>query len=822
MKNIFRKSRRSGGRSQTPMSFKEKISVEKLSLGLLLIVTALLYMVGLSRSGYANEFYSAAAQAGSTNWWSFLWGASDAGNSITVDKPPAAVWIMALSVRIFGLSSWSILLPQAIMGVLTVWLLYACIRRSYGHWAGIFAGSALALTPIACLMFRFNNPDALLMLLLVACVYCVLRAIGTDNEADAVNADTGGIDIRKKNNKRTRWMAAAGVCMGFAFLTKQLQAFLILPAIGAAFLIASPTGWKRKVLDTLAAFGALIVSSGWWVLLTVLVPADKRPYIGGSQTNSFLELTFSYNGLGRITGSMQGAVIPGGGRASQIASGTAAAAIGAGPSSQASDIASGAAAMAQGMSSSMNKISSGKAGMWGQTGITRLFDGVWGTQWSWLFIAALAGIVIGLIYTGKESRTSLRRANVIVWGGWLLVTGLIFSFMGGTIHQYYTVALAPATAALAAIAVCELWNHRKKRSAQVTALSIFILTIIWSIVLFLRSSWMHGLIILVVVFTAAALAAGIGAVILSKRRSQNNSNSEDGPEINSNPEYRSEDHSNPEVSSQENFKAGDRSDNKAAICEKTALLAACIAVLILPAACSLYTASTGYHSSIVTAGPSVSGDSTMGGPGGKGMNGGPGRDGGFGMNGGPGRDGGSGMNGDSGMNSGNGMTGMPDGNGMQGGGPDGNSLNPGQDTTDSGQADGKNGNFGRNMNGGHMGGLLGGTNVSDEMTAALKEDSDSYRWVAAAVGSQTAASYQLASECPVMPIGGFNGSDPSPTLEQFKEWVSEGLIHYFIAGGDHGGTQIGGSNASQDITSWVEENFTAETIGNVTVYDLTS
>jgi len=418
--------------------------VQLFSLAALLVATALLYLVGLSVSGYANEFYSAAAQAGSTNWWSFLWGSSDAGNSITVDKPPAAIWPMALAVRVFGLSSWSILVPQAIMGVLAVWLLYATVRRQFGHLAGLLAGAALATTPVACLMFRFNNPDALLVLLLIACVHCVLRALEFEPTA-------GG------NRCRTAWMALAGVACGVAFLTKQLQAFLILPGLAVAFLVASPTTVRRRLLDSAAAVGALVASAGWWVLLTVLVPASMRPYIGGSQTNSFLELTFGYNGLGRITGSMEGAVVAGG-------SGTGS-----------------------------TTISTGHAGMWGQTGITRLFDGVWGTQWSWLAPAALAGIVVALVCLARAPRTSVRRAQVVAWGGWLVVTGAVFSFMGGTIHQYYTVALAPATAALAAICVYYLLKCKDLAWARATSIALTLALGAWSVVLLRRSDWIWAL-----------------------------------------------------------------------------------------------------------------------------------------------------------------------------------------------------------------------------------------------------------------------------------------------------------------------------------------
>jgi len=143
----------------------------------LLAATAVLYLWGLGASGWANSFYSAAAQAGTKSWKAFFFGASDAAASITVDKPPASLWIMALSARIFGLSSWSILVPQALEGVAAVGFLYATVRRWFTPAAGLLAGAVLALTPISALMFRFNNPDALLVLLLTAGAYAMVRAL---------------------------------------------------------------------------------------------------------------------------------------------------------------------------------------------------------------------------------------------------------------------------------------------------------------------------------------------------------------------------------------------------------------------------------------------------------------------------------------------------------------------------------------------------------------------------------------------------------------------------------------------------------------------
>ena len=725
------------------------------SLAALLVATALLYLVGLSISGYANEFYSAAAQAGSTNWWSFLWGSSDAGNSITVDKPPAAIWPMALAVRVFGLSSWSILVPQAIMGVLAVWLLYATIRRQFGHRTGLLAGAALAATPVACLMFRFNNPDALLVLLLIACVHCVLRALEFEPTA-------GG------NRCRTAWMALAGVACGVAFLTKQLQAFLILPGLAVAFLVASPTTVRRRLLDSAAAVGALVASAGWWVLLTVLVPASMRPYIGGSQTNSFLELTFGYNGLGRITGSMEGAVVAGG-------SGTGS-----------------------------TTISTGHAGMWGQTGITRLFDGVWGTQWSWLAPAALAGIVVALVCLARAPRTSVRRAQVVAWGGWLVVTGAVFSFMGGTIHQYYTVALAPATAALAAICVYYLLKCKDLAWARATSIALTLALGAWSVVLLRRSDWIWALrpLALGLAVASAALQAYLWHRAARPARAATAEPTAD--EKDATPAAAAS-------AAPQHLAGGRPADPRL---QTAAVALALAAAAVGPVSYSLYTAATAHTGSIVTAGPSVSGDSSMGGgPGG--------RQGGMGTMGG-----GAGTNAPLGN-----MPSAPSGGSGNGGGM----QPPAANGTGSGNANGIGGGMGNgsapnaeglSSNGGGkggMGGLLGGSSgsVSSKLVKMLQKNSDSYRWVAATTGSQNAASYQLATECSVMPIGGFNGSDPAPTLAQFKKWVKQGLIHYYIAGGQTGGTQIGGSSASSEIASWVQQNFESTTVDGVTVYDLT-
>jgi 4-amino-4-deoxy-L-arabinose transferase-like glycosyltransferase len=369
-----------------------------LPLAALLIVTAVLLLAGLSRSGWANDYYAAAVQAGTQSWKALLFGSADAGNVVTVDKPPAALWIMGLSARIFGLSSWSLLVPQALEGVAAVAILYATVRRWFGPAAGLLAGAIFALTPVAVLMFRFDNPDALLVLLMVTGAYGVTRA--TENGSG-------------------RWLALAGTAIGFAFLTKLLQAFLVVPGFALVYLVAAPVTLRRRLLHLAGAGLAIIVSAGWYVALVALWPQSSRPYIGGSQGNSLLELTIGYNGLGRILGH-EGHGGPGGPR---------------------------------GAGAPHFPSRGGHSPFGGAAGLTRLFGGQFATQISWLLPAALIALGAGLWLTHRSPRTDRTRAALILWGTWLLVSGLTFSYMKGIIHEYYTVALAPAVAVLLAVAV---------------------------------------------------------------------------------------------------------------------------------------------------------------------------------------------------------------------------------------------------------------------------------------------------------------------------------------------------------------------------------
>src|SRR5437660_691669 len=230
----------------------------RVALSAVLALTAILYLWGLDRSGYANGYYAAAVQAGTQSWKAFFFGALDAGSFITVDKPPASLWLMALSGRIFGFSSWSMLLPEALLGVASVALVADVVRRTAGVVAGLVAAVVMALTPVAVLMFPFNNPDSLLTFLMVAAAWMLVRSLRTG---------------------RTRWLLLAAAAIGLAFLTKYMQAYVVLPALVLTYLLLGPRTWLRRIGELLAAAGVLVVSSGWWVAIVTLVPASQRPFI---------------------------------------------------------------------------------------------------------------------------------------------------------------------------------------------------------------------------------------------------------------------------------------------------------------------------------------------------------------------------------------------------------------------------------------------------------------------------------------------------------------------------------------------------------------
>ena len=358
----------------------------------LLAGSALLFCWRLDVSGLANPYYSAAAQAGATSWKAFFFGSLDAGNAITIDKPPLGMWPIDLSVRAFGLSSWSVLLPQAIEGVCSVGVLYTCVRRTTRvAWPAFLAGAVFALTPVSVLVFRYNNPDAMLTLLLLCATYTTLRSVESRHPA--------------------AWMTAAGLLVGLAFLTKMLAAFLVLPALWLAYLVAAPSRPLTRARHLLWSGLAVVAGAGWWMAIVELWPRDKRPYVGGSTDNSVLGLALGYNGVSRLTGSSS--PFPGGG--------------------------------------------------FGATNMARIVRTDVGGEIGWYLPAACVLLAVTVLVRAGRTRRSPETAALLLWGGWLVTSGTTFALMEGIFHSYYTVEMAPAVCALIAIGTWRCWAFQHRR-----------------------------------------------------------------------------------------------------------------------------------------------------------------------------------------------------------------------------------------------------------------------------------------------------------------------------------------------------------------------
>ena len=635
------RGRRGAGTAKRGRRDIRRSTWEWAALAALLAITAALYLWGLSASGWANSYYSAAVQAGTKSWTAFFFGSLDAANFISVDKSPAFLWPMEITARVFGLSSWSILVPQALEGVATVGLLYATVRRWFGAPAALLAGAIVALTPVAALIFRYNNPDALLVLLLTASAYALTRALERGSG---------------------RWLTLAFALIGFGFLAKMLQTLLVVPPFALVYLTAGPPALARRIRQLLVAGLAMVVAAGWWVAAVQLTPASDRPYIGGSQTNSLWNLIFGYNGFGRLTGNEVGSVGGGG---------------------------------------------QGGSG-WGPTGLTRLFNSSFGGQISWLLPAAGILLCAGLALTWRDGRTDRTRTALTLWGGWLVVTAAAFSLGQGIIHPYYTVALAPAVAAVVSIGAVALWRHRSRAAWYVLA-GAFLATLVWSDHLLARTPTWQPWLRTVLVFGGVAVAAALLVWPFIARRPS-----------------------------------------------RIVVSAAVALALLAPGAFTVATAATAHRGAIPSAGPSTGGAGARGSP--------------------PG--------------------------GPRGGGPGGGGA----------------------ANGGPAGGLLDGTTVSSQLRSYLTSHRSSATWLAATVDANDAASYQLATGAPILAVGGFNGTDPAPTLAQFTRDVAAHRIDFYLvpkgSGAGPGGPGQATSTAADQISAWVAAHFHASVVSGVTIYAL--
>jgi 4-amino-4-deoxy-L-arabinose transferase-like glycosyltransferase len=354
-------------------------------LAALLVLAAVLNLWALSVNGWANEYYAGAVRSMASSWHAFLYGSLDSSGVMTVDKPPLALWVQALSVRIFGWHSLSVLVPQALMGVASVGLVYDLTRRRFGRAGGFVAGAVLALTPIAVAISRHNNPDGLLVLCVVGAVWAVVRGL---------------------EDGRVRWLVLAGACVGLGFETKMGAALMVVPALAVAWVWAAPA---NRVRGLLAGGATMVAVGGAWPLLVALTPASARPWISGTSDNSILSLILGYNGLGRLDGQAGGPAGIGGGGGGG----------GAG----------------------------GNIFFGGSSGPLRLLNDALGGQAGWLLgFALVAGL--GLVAATRLRRADPATGWLLAVGGSALTAAVAFSAAQGIFHPYYVSELAPFTAAL--------------------------------------------------------------------------------------------------------------------------------------------------------------------------------------------------------------------------------------------------------------------------------------------------------------------------------------------------------------------------------------
>jgi 4-amino-4-deoxy-L-arabinose transferase-like glycosyltransferase len=371
-------------------------SWEKPALLLILTLSTILNFWNLGINGWANYFYAAAVQAGTKDLTSAFFGSSDWGNSITVDKPPLSLWVMELSAKVFGFNPVSILAPQALMGVASTLLIYVIMRRNFSTVSALLAAALYCTTPIVVLMSRYNNPDPLMLLLMLMAVYLMQRAIAAGQAQYII------------------WSAAA---LGLGFMTKQLQALLVLPSLAIAYICWLQATWTQKLKHAVAASGVLALTGGIWMTVVDLIPPHQRPYVGGSPKNSVLELTFAYNGIDRVI--------------------------------QKHD------------DSAINLVPQQFQQVESDAGPLRLLNANYGQEIGWLLICGLVCTIILVVFWKMLPALKEARATAAIAVSWFVVTYLVLCFMGDQIHTYYTAALAPSLSIVIGIASDLYVRHRR-------------------------------------------------------------------------------------------------------------------------------------------------------------------------------------------------------------------------------------------------------------------------------------------------------------------------------------------------------------------------
>ena len=449
---------------------KLKISKEKLLLSVILLLSGILNFTNLSIEGTSNQYYAAGVKSMTMSWKNFFFVSFDPTSFVSIDKPPLGFWIQAISAKVFGFSGWSILLPEALAGVISVLIIYIIVKKSFGRNAGLLSALFLAVTPIFVAVSRNNTCDNLLILTLLLACWAI-----------SIAAEKG----------KFKYLLISLAIVGIGFNIKMLQAYMVIPAIYITYLLSSAVSVKKRIIHLISGTLVLLVISFSWAIVVDLIPAANRPYVGSSTNNSELELIIGHNGLERlgisssITGGGMGSSKNQGGSTGQMPGGTQPTGTanfekrmqggtpptgnrqdGTPPTDGGQGGTMPKGEMQNGEAPGKNADGGGNSTMGGQSksSITRLFsNNGMSDQIIWLFPIAVLGFIAALL---KEKLNpafdNKKKSALILWSMWLIPEFIYFSFTTGLFHPYYLTMLAPPIAALAGIGIISMWELYKE------------------------------------------------------------------------------------------------------------------------------------------------------------------------------------------------------------------------------------------------------------------------------------------------------------------------------------------------------------------------
>lgn len=690
----------------------------------IVLIAAFLNLFKIWTDEYANAYYTAAVKSMLQSFHNFFYASFDPGGYVTIDKPPVVFWIQTISAKIFGFHGWSVILPQALAGIGSVLLLYVLVKRTFGVWAGRFAALAMALTPIVPAVSRTNNIDSMLVFTLLVATWMLFRAVRT---------------------AKFGWVLAAFAMIGVAFNMKMLQAYMVLPAFYVFYVVATKITWKKKIAFLTTATALMLAVSVSWAVVVDSTSADKRPYMGSSQTNSVLELAFGYNGINRLTGntSVMGSSHKQPAQAQQqtASSETKQTSNSNVESSQSSN---------QSKSSSSQKMQApgggNQNGMFntGNPGPFRLFQKGLSDQISWLLpfvIFSIVGLFAGVKFKGPYTT---KQKESLFWLAWLLPVAVFFS-IAGFFHQYYLIMLAPPIAAFAGAGAVALWSMYKQRNGWKSWLLPGGILTTAALQVYIMSPYISSI--------GVAPIAGVGALgvilalVLAVRKERKNSVT--------------------------NYLG----------------VAAMVVLLAMPAYWAMTPIIYGGNSMLPAAGPDSS--SGMGGPPSTATNS---KQSGFNGMQPPGSSSGNSssnnqMQPPSGSSNGGQMQ-MPGGSSNNGqmqmpGGSSNNSQMPNSSSSKSSSSKRKSGG----MN----------AEVNKKLLNYLTKNNTGEKYLFATTDSTSAAPYIIETGKPVMAMGGFSGSDPILTVSKLKAMIKKGEVKYFYLSGM-------GKGGQSDVITWIKEN----------------